>query len=640
MGSTPDVVGTRVFLEGRPRTVVGVLPAEFWFPDPAVRLFVPEPLTPESRSWNSTLIGRVARGHEVRSMGPAIAQLVGMLDERFDYPAQWDKTVDARLTPVRDDLLGPIRPAVLATLAAMALIMLIGCANVAALVLGQVNARSNEFALRTALGARRPRLAQQLTIEVLLVAVVAGFAGAAIAWAGFRLMVRGLPLGALASDAAPDWRVFATAIGLATVAAVLVVLVPAIALYRTDIRAVLNRARTGGVEGSSRLESTLVIAQVTLAVLITVSATLLVRSVANLYSVEAGVRTDGVAIIDVVFGPGGRARREQALAELIEALRNLPGAHSAGAAQKLPLRGGGYGLPLDIGRADAAQGMTTEYRVVTPGYLESVGISLRRGRTITEGDRADTERVVVINESFARTYLPGLDPIGRLIGGDLENPPRPSRIIGVVADAAETHLTDEPPPVRYVALQQLPWMDTTQSLVLRAAPGVGEVSLLEPVRQLIARVTPTVAIQQTTTMRRVLDTAVGPARQMVLLLSMMATLALLLGGVGVYGVIAHLAARRRRDWAIRMALGCSGLRVVTSVLGQGAFLVSIGIGIGVLASVVLTRTLSSLLYGVSAVDVVTFAVAAVVLLAVGIAASLAPAWRAGTADPLISLREQ
>jgi putative ABC transport system permease protein len=641
MGGIPEVIGMRVFLEGRPRTIVGVLPAEFWFPDHAVRIFAPEPLTPESRSWNSTLIGRIAPGHDLRSMGTAVAQLVAMLDERFDYPAQWDKTVDARIMPVRDDLLGPIQPAVLATLAAMALILLIGCANVAALVLGQVDARSIELAVRTALGARRQRLAQQLVIEVLLVAVVAALVGAGVAWAGFTLIAQGLPLGALANSAAPDWRVFSSALGIATIAAALVIVAPVIALYRTDIRAVLNRARTGGVEGrSSRLENTLVIAQVTLAVLITVAAALLVRSVTNLYSVEPGVRTDGVAIVDAVFGIGGRARREQALAELIGALRSLPGVQSAGAAQKLPLRGGGYGLPLDVGGADAAKGMTTEYRVVTPGYLESIGIPLRRGRTITEADRADTERVVVINQAFAETYLPGLDPLGRVIGGDLDNPPRPLRIIGVVADAAETELTDHPPPVRYVALRQLPWMDTTQSLVLRVAPGVDEISLLEPARQLIGRVAPNVAIQQTTTMRRVLDTAVGPARQIVLLLSMMATLALVLGGVGVYGVIAHFAARRRRDWAIRMALGCSGFRVISSVLGHGTCLVGSGIAIGILASAALTRMLASLLYGVDALDAFAFAVAAAALLGVGVVASGVPAWRAGTADPLGSLREQ
>jgi hypothetical protein len=297
-------------------------------------------------------------------------------------------------------------------------------------------------------------------------------------------------------------------------------------------------------------------------------------------------------------------------------------------------------LPLDVGAADAAKGMTTEYRVVTPGYLESIGILLRRGRTITEGDRADTERVVVINEAFAESYLPGLDPIGRLIGGDLENPPRPLRIIGVVGDAAETELTDDPPPVRYVALRQLPWMDTAQSLVLRAAPGVDEMSLLEPARQLIGRVAPSVAMQQTTTMRRVLDTAVGPARQIVLLLSIMATLALVLGGVGVYGVIAHFAARRRRDWAIRMALGCSGFRVISSVLGHGTWLVGCGVAIGILAATAVTRMLSSFLYGVGALDMFAFAVAGAALLGVGVVASLMPAWRAGTADPLVALREQ
>jgi putative ABC transport system permease protein len=639
MGASPQIVGTRIAVEGRARTIVGVMPATFWFPDRDVRIFAPEPLTPESRSWNSSLIGRVARSHDVRSMDTPVAQLVGMLEERFDYPAQWDKTVDARITPVRQDLLGPMQPAVTATLSAMALILLIGCANVAALVLGHIDARSNEFAVRTALGAPRRRLAQQLAVEVLLIAVAAALVGGAAAWAGFTVMAGALPLGSLAQAAGPDWRVFASAFAIATTSAALVIVVPVVVLYRSDVSAVLNHARTGGVGGGrSRLENTLVVAQVTLAVLITAAAVLLGRSVANLYAVDPGVRTEGVAIIDIVFGEGGRARREHALNALTDVLRTLPGVQFAGAAQQLPLRGGGYRLPVAIDGRNDLQVLTTEYRIVTPGYLESVGIPLRQGRTITDEDRAGAERVAVINEAFAATYFPGIDPVGRLVDGDVES--RPLRIIGVVGDAAERGLTDHAAPVRYVALQQLPWMDTAQSLVMRAAPGLDETSLLERARQEIGRVAPHVAIQQTTTMRRELDEAVGPARQVALLLSVMTVLALILGGVGVYGVIAHFAARRRREWAIRIALGSSEIRVVSSVLGHGALLVTIGVVIGVGAAAALTRLLASFLYGVNALDGLAFAAAGAALLGVGTLASLLPAWRAGTADPLVTLREQ
>ena len=292
MGGSPSIIGSRLTLDGIPRTVIGIMPRGFWFPDPSVRVWTTVPLNAESRSWNSTLVGRVAPGQNVEAMAAPVAQLTAMLDERFDYPAQWDKTKDARITPIRDDLTGAMRPALLATLGAMALILVIACANVAALMLGQVDARSVEFAVRSALGANRQRLTQPLIVEALLMATVAGVLGAALAWGSFALVTRALPLGAWAASASPDWRVFASAMAFAIGAALLVVLVPTISLSRGDLRGVLSRVRTGGIEGrGGRLESGLVIAEVALAVMIAVGAALLARSVGNLYSVDPGVRT-------------------------------------------------------------------------------------------------------------------------------------------------------------------------------------------------------------------------------------------------------------------------------------------------------------------------------------------------------------
>ena len=304
----------------------------------------------------------------------------------------------------------------------------------------------------------------------------------------------------------------------------------------------------------------------------------------------------------------------------------------------LPLRGGGYRAGLRIDERPDIENAATEYRIVTPGYLESLGFALRRGRAISGDDRAEAERVVVINEAFAQRYFPGVDPIGRSIGGDVDQ--GRSRIVGVVADAAEKRLTDAAEPVRYVALAQMPWIDDAQSIVLRTAPGVAETSLLEPVRRTIARVAPAVAVQQTTTMRRVLDTSVGPARQVVLLLSLLTGLALILGAVGVYGVMTHFATRRRRDWAIRIAIGLPSSRVIAHILGHGAMLVSAGIVAGIVGAAMLTRLLSSFLFDVSALDPIAFATAGAALFGVGVAAAFVPALRAGMADPLKALREQ
>jgi putative ABC transport system permease protein len=639
LGGNPSIIGTPVMLDGIPRTVIGVMPRGFWFPDPSVRIWTTVPLSPESRSWNSTLIGRVAANQDIRAMDAPVSQLAAMLDERFDYPARRDKTKDRQITPLRDDVLGPMQPAVFATLAATALILLIGCANVAALVLGQVDARSAEFAVRSALGANRQRLAQLLIVEVLIVATVAGALGAGLAWVGFTVVTEALPLGAWASTTAPDWRVFASAMAIALVAASLVILVPIVSLYRGDLRTVLSAARMGGIEGrGGRLESGLVVAQVALAVMVAAGAALLARSVANMYTVQPGVQVEGVAIVDLVFdGTLDGASRQRTLDQLRTALRELPGVASVGAVQQLPLRGGGYRAELRVDERPDIENAATEYRIVTAGYLESTGIGLRYGRAITNADRSEAGRVVVINEALAQKYFPGVDPIGRSISGDIS---RPSRIVGVVANAAEKRLTDAAEPVRYVPAAQQPWMDDAQSLVLRAVPGVAETWLLEPARRTIARVAPAAAVQQTTTMRRVLDTAVGPARQVVVLLSLLTGLALILGAVGVYGVMTHFASRRRRDWAIRVAIGLPSSRVITHVLGHGALLVSAGIAAGIVGAAILTRLLSSFLYEVSALDPIAFATAGAALFGVGLVAAFVPALRAGMADPLKALREQ
>jgi predicted permease len=442
------------------------------------------------------------------------------------------------------------------------------------------------------------------------------------------------------ASTAPDWRVFASAMAIAVIATSLVILVPIVSLYRGDLRSVLSAARMGGIGGrGGRLESGLVVTQVALAVMIAAGAALLARSVANMYAVQPGVRVDGVAVVDVMFDSTlDRGSREKTLDELARALRALPGVTSVGVAQTLPLRGGGYRAGLRIDERPEMENAATEYRIVTPGYLESLGFALRRGRAISGDDRTEDERIVVINEAFAQKYFPGVDPIGRSIAGDVDQ--GRSRIVGVVADAAEKRLIDAAEPVRYVALAQIPWIDDAQSIVLRTAPGAAETSLLEPARRTVARVAPAAAVQQTTTMHRVLDTSVGPARQVVSLLSLLTGLALILGAVGVYGVMTHFATRRRRDWAIRIAIGLPSSRVIAHVLGHGAMLVSAGIVAGIVGAAMLTRLLSSFLFDVSALDPIAFATAGAALLGVGVAAAFVPALRAGMADPLKALREQ
>ena len=263
-----------------------------------------------------------------------------------------------------------------------------------------------------ALGATRRRLIAQQLAEVLFLAVAAGIVGTVVATAAAGVLARVLPLGAWSEVTTPGWAVLPSAMAIAVAAALCVVLVPTMTLWRNDLQLALGAGRTGGIDGrGGRLEHRLVVAEVAIAVLIAVSAGLVARSVANLYAIDPGVRTDGLVVADVVVsGPMGDAERRESITRLVAALADIPGVRTAAATQQLPLRGGGYNLPIVIeGRSDM-QGMSTEYRIVTPGYLEALGVVLRSGRLIAETDRRDTERVVVINEALARTFFPGDRP--------------------------------------------------------------------------------------------------------------------------------------------------------------------------------------------------------------------------------------
>ena len=639
LGGEASVVGRRLRLDGAERTVVGVMPRGFWFPDPTIRAWVPTPLREESQSGNYAFIGRVAPGQRIESTGAALSRLVARLDERYDYPAQWDKTKNATLTPVREFLVGSLRPALLATLVAMGLILLIACANVATLMLGQVDSRASELAVRSALGADRRRLTQQLVAEALALGLAAGAVGALLAAGAFRFLVGALPLGAWAESATLRWSVFLTAMAIAVAAALLIALAPVVSLWRGDLRGALTRARTSGIGGrGGGLESGLVVAEVALAVLMAAGAALLIRSVSKLYDIDPGVNTSEVAVLHIATGGGATAaQRRVILKELTREIGALPGVRSVAAAQRLPLSGGGDNWGIDIEGKPELATTTTAFRVVSPGYLETIGMKLRSGRTLAESDGPSSERVVVINQALADKYFAGEDPIGRQIGAGFEGW---ERIVGVVGTAAETRLTDEPTPARYMLYEQIPYVPDEHSLVIRAQQGRDPAALLDAARRTVERVAPSVAVQEATTMSSIFARAVGPARQVMALLTLLTALALVLGAVGVYGVITHFVNRRKRDWGIRIALGQAPSHVVGQVVGRGARLVVAGIVVGLVAAVALARLLASLLYGVGTTDAASLAVATAMLLVVGLIAAWVPGYRASRTDPALVLREQ
>ena len=659
LGGTPEVIGKRLTLDGQPRTVVGVMPRAFWFPDPSVRIWIPKDLNPEGRNGSFALFGRVSPGQDVNKMEPHVTRLTSTLGQRFTYRVGADKTRDAAVTPLREHLLGKMRPAVMATFAAMGLILLIACVNVAALMLGQVEGRSAEMAVRSALGATRTRLTQQLVIEALIIGVLAALAGAGLAAVGFRMLAQALPIGAFSESAVFDWTMFAVALAIAIVAVLLVVLVPSIALWRGDIRGILSSARMSGVQGrGGRLEQGLVVAEVALAMLIASGAALLVRSVQNLYAIDTGVETKGVAVVDVISRRDMTSiERRQTIERVMEGIKALPGVSSVSAAMKIPLRGGGdsFGITVD-GQEDNT---FTYFRVVTADYFKTMGIRLKDGRLFESSDRppepqpgstppapaapsagqqqAPPTIPIVINEALAKKYFPGENPIGRVVTGGFGVG---QRIIGVVENVAEAALTDTAGSVRYYLAGTAPWFGNAATIVIRSSRPDGAVTLLEPARKVVQDRAPEFAVQNTTTMSRVMDNAIGPARQIMQLLALLSALALVLGAIGIYGVISHFATRRKRDWAIRVALGLSASRVIRQIVGQGATLVAIGIALGAIGTIAMARLLTSFLYGVKPIDPIAFGVASAALMLIGVVAALIPARRAGTVDPALVLREQ
>jgi len=640
LGGQASIIGRQLRLGGQARTIVGVMPRGFWFPSPTIRIWNAAPLSPERRSGDWTLVGRVADGARVEHMEAPLAAIAAELGRNYKYPPSWDKTKAPSVTPLREFLVGDVRTGLLATFAAMALILLIACVNVSALMLGQVAGRTTELAVRTALGAGRQRLVQQLVLEALLIGVLAGAVGAALAAAGFSVLLRSLPLGALAETTSLDWTVLATSLVVAMLAASAIAIIPAAALWRSDLQATIATQRAGGISGrGGRLEGALVVAQIAVAVLLVAGAGLLLRSVANLRGFNPGIRPDTVAVIDVTMPAQlTQDQRRRAVLDTMPALEALPGVRAAAAAERIPLRGSSDNWGMAIKGKPEVTGAVTAFRMITDGYFKTMGIAVHRGRGFEPTDRLSAEPLVVINEALAARYFPGEDPIGRSLETFAD---RGERIIGIAANVAENTLIDPPVPARYMLYEHVPMMLPATTFVVAGASAEDVPRLLAAARGVIQRDGGSrLALERTLSMASVFDDAVGAPGRLATLLSLLAGLALLLGTIGVYGMISHFVTRRVREYGIRLALGLPPGRVVSLVLGRGLRLVTIGSAVGVVAALVLTRLLASLLYGVGATDPQVLAGAVATLVVAGAFAAFIPARRASRTDPAFVLRQQ
>jgi putative ABC transport system permease protein len=639
LGSDRNIIGRQLPLGGTPHTVIGVMPRGFWYPSPETRVWMTTPLSPERRSGLYTLVGRT-NGIAADQMSGSLEPLVRGLGQRFRYPPQWDKTQNAAITPVREHLLGDVQPSLIAALVAMALILVIACVNVAALMLGQLGGRSTELAVRTALGAGRQRLLQQIVMEALLLGAAAGIAGAGLASAVFTLLRRSLPLGELAARATLDWSILWIALGIALAASVVMAIIPAIAMWRADLRGQLATTRTGGVgERGGRLEGALVVGQIALAVLLAGGAGLLIKSVINLRAIHPGIEPRGVVVADATLPTQlSHPERRRAVSEALAVLQTLPGITAAASTQKLPLRGSGDNWGLRVEGKPELDGGTTAVRFVSHQYFRALSVPIREGRDFLPSDREGTERVVIINDALAAKYFPGESALNRLLRSGFGE--TTERIVGVVGNLAEAELTDSSVPARYMLHEQVPITSPGVSFVITAERPEQIASVVDGTRRLLQQQVRNLALQRVTTMASVFDLAVGAPQRVAALLSLLAGLALVLGAIGIYGVIAHFVSRRTRDYGICLALGLPPQRVMGQVVRRGVLLAVAGSVLGIVAVIVSAGRLSTLLYGVQPSDAGALLAVVMVLMLTATLASFIPAWRASRTDPASVLRQQ
>jgi putative ABC transport system permease protein len=638
--SDPAVVGQSITLNNKPTTIVGVLPSSFDFasvfsPASRIDLVEPFPICEETNRWGNTLavVGRLKPGMTVQSAQTEFDAIVQQVTQQ--HPER--NTNSAVLTSLQERISGRLRPAFLVLVCAVACVLLIACTNLSNLLLARATSRRKEIALRVALGAERSRLIRQMLTESILLS----FCGAAV----------GLPLAFVATRALANTRaisipllrtvsVDASALAFTLVAAMftglLFGIVPALQVSKLDVHEALKDASRGSSEGGRGgwIRNALVVSEIALACVLLVGAGLLVRSFLQLLEVDPGFRPEQTASWRIETGGRyqNQAQQDALYRELIQHVEAIPGVESAGLTDSLPLgRNRSWGL--------AAKGVTytrDNYpeafpRMVDANYIHTMKIPLRAGREFTEHDRADSQRVVIINETMARRVWPGQDPVGRI----LLNGPEEWQVVGVVGDVRHGALEQEASSeVYFPMLQQRDW--GSMDMVVRSKLPIE--TLVSSVRSALRSVDPDLPNSDFRTLQDIVDQAVSPRRFVTQMIGGFSVLALVLASLGVYGVISYSVSHRTSEIGIRIALGAQTPAVLKLIVGQGVKLAAVGMAIGLGASLIASRILSSLLFGVRATDPLTFAGIALLLGTVAFAACYLPARRATRVDPMVALR--
>ena len=641
-GGDPNAVGQTVEISGHPFKIVGVLaedlelPESFdaWRPLP----FPPDQLTPQARGSSFLrVIGRLARNATLADARAELAVVSAQL--RASFPEVYSEETGYHLiaVPLLDQMVGSVRPTLWMLFGAVVLVLLMACANVGNLMLARGTARERELAVRAALGAGRGRLVRQMLVESMCLALLGGAAGVAIAVWGVDLLVAAGPANLpRANQVRVDGAVLAFALAASLSSGLLFGLLPALTATETRLQDALRGGAASAAPRPRRLRRALVAADVALALVLVSGAALLLRSFGHLVQVDPGFDPGG-AVTLVVGVPGDERQIRKVFHAVLQRLRELPGTSAAGGVDYQPLSGVANDQTFEVeGRPvpAGARPPDEEIRIVTPGWLEAMRIPLLQGRTPQETDSPDQASVAVINRSFARKYWPSSEALGQRLR--LSGDPRWWTIVGVVGDVREFGLDADIRPTMYFPFDQHP--NDVLTLVLRSkAPGR---EMLRVAQQALLSVDPLASAWQVQSVSEMLEDSLAQRRFALKLLHGFAGLALLLAGLGLYGVLAYTVAQRTREIGVRMALGARPAQAIALVARESAMVVGAGLVVGVVGALITARLIAGLLFEVGPADPLALLAALLVLGAVALAATLVPARRAALVDPAVALREE
>jgi putative ABC transport system permease protein len=653
-GADPQVLGRVLTLDGTPRRVVGVMPRGFAFPLAAAQLWIPLRLDPSRTEdyWGFGWMPLVARLRP----GVTLAQADGDLREQvvrvaglFPWNApNWNP--NAAVVPLQGDVVRDVRPRILVLQAAVALVLLIACANVASLLLARAAARQKEMALRASLGAGRPRLLRQLLTESLTLALVGGGLGIVLAWFALAGAPVVFPGEEWAREVRLDGTVLAWVSGLSLLCGVFFGVVPSLAASRVDLA---TAVKTGGSRSAARsalrVRSAFIAGEVALAVVLTVGAGLLVRTLWGLTSADPGFRPESTVTVGVHPNASDCAARAQCVAlydDLLQRARQEPGVAEVALASAAPLAAEQPLLPMELeghplDPADPQAALLWS-GAVTPSYFRLLRIPILRGRGFQETDGAGAAPVVIVSAETARRYWPGQDPIGKTVRVVWDEHWR--TVVGVAGEVRQYALSGRAPEgiagALYMPYAQAVALDRrlprTMTLLVRASAPAREVA--PRLRPLIARVNPDVPVSDVRTLEALVDASVSKPRALMWTFAAFSACALLLAAIGTYGIVSFQVSQRTYEIGVRLAIGASRRHVFGLVIGHGVRLVVVGLAIGLGAAMLLGRVLSTFLYGVTATDPLTFAAVSLLLLAAAFVAAWGPGRRAARTDLVRALR--